>query len=159
MTLLALARFFAPEPVQTPAPDQAAQQQVRQTETAGTFTDEDGTLRKIVFLPTRTLQASPAAVDLRDPFADAVRVVRTSAPDAPPRSPRSSKASVRHDLRDPFAEKPPKRRLPAPDLRDPFETRPLPKCPETGGVPIQRPASVQARCAQASKRTVVLAHR
>ena len=166
--LLALARLLvAPEP--SPAPTDAAPPTTATTDVAETSEDTTAPLLLIDFRPrARTLNATPAAHDLRNPFR--ASAVQASAPPSSPTASstagptRRQRASARrHDLRDPFAEPPRKRRgpaKPAEDLRDPFNqpAPALPKCPDTGGVPIQRPDTVRAGCAQAS-RSIVLAHR
>lgn len=156
VTLLALARFFAPVPSDAPV-DSAAPAPAEAP--AQTDDADEPILRKVVFLPGVT-DGNRAPADLRNPFK--ARMVKTAAgPGAPPNGRSGSKTRVRHDLRDPFATKPSKQQLkPAPDLRDPFvrPQRALPKCPDTGGVPIQRPDSIDPGCATASLR-VILAHR
>ena len=169
VTLLALARFYALEPSSAPtedppaAPTEARSESVVHGQGQGQGADH-GALRPIVFLPrVGPHQAAPR--DLRNPF-DApaaressrerdrrVKSVTTSA--------STKEASA--DLRDPFATEPKKRHRfdAAPDLRDPFAQpqRSLPKCPDTGDVPIQRPEGATPGCKQASRRRTVLAHR
>ncbi len=163
--LLALARLFvAPEP--SPAPTDASA--TAAADGADTSEDTTGPLLLIDFRSRTTPRAAtPAAYDLRNPFrASAVQAsMPPSSSTAGPKAnkPRKRASAQRHDLRDPFAEPPRKRRgpaKPAEDLRDPFNqpAPALPKCPDTGGVPIQRPDTVRAGCAQAS-RGVFLAHR
>ena len=154
VTLLALARFFAPEPSST-APDSPTAALDSESDAA-----DDEVLRPIVFLP-RALPLQAAPRDLRNPFdaaqqqrrRDEARMVKTSA----------STQGGSADLRDPFAAQPRKRQRfdAAPDLRDPFvqPKRSQPKCPDTGGVPIQRPEGAAPGCKQASRRRMVLAHR
>lgn len=169
LVLLALARLFvAPEPsAATPPPEPSA-------DAALVAPSPEETTSQTPLLPidfrarARALDASRPAYDLRNPFR--ASTVKASAPHAattpsergtPAKHRRAS--ARRHDLRDPFAESPRRRSgqaKPAEDLRDPFSQPPpaLPKCPDTGGVPIQRPDTVRAGCAQASRR-FVLAHR
>ncbi len=144
--MLTLARLFvAPEPSPAPADSRTL---------APHATPDDSTpLMLIDFRPrARTLEASPPTHDLRDPFRPSTGQASTST---------QQRASAQGpDLRDPFAEpatRPRSPAEPAEDLRDPFKQRaPAPrKCPDTGGVPIQRPDSVQAGCAQASRAVVV----
>ena len=152
VTLLALARFFAPVPSDVEA-DAAAPAPVEGPASAD-GESETPILRKVVFLPG-VIDGNRAPADLRNPF----KARKLASPDA---KTRGKTTRVRHDLRDPFATKPRKQRRlePAPDLRDPFvqPKRTLPKCPDTGGVPIQRPDSVDPGCATASLR-VILANR
>lgn len=150
VTLLALARFFAPDPNATPT-------EVAPAAVESKASEAEGLLRPVVFLPG-ALPLNTAPRDLRNPFDQAQRkasMVKTSE--------RRAKSA---DLRDPFADTPRKQRRldAAPDLRDPFEpARPrpetLPRCPETGGVPIQRPEGATPGCKQASRRRTVLARR
>lgn len=153
VTMLALARFFAPVPSDVdadsaaPAPAHAPASPHQNGETP--------ILRKVVFIPG-VIDGTRAPADLRNPFT-AGKVKATGSEEKR----RAKTTRVRHDLRDPFATKPTKQRLePAPDLRDPFvrPKRSLPKCPDTGGVPIQRPDSIDPGCATASLR-VILANR
>lgn len=158
LTLLALTRLVAPEPPSGPvetAPRAAPSE-----------SDPESLLLPIVFIPS----ANPTGVptpgnDLRDPFRARLLQTRASAPTR--RSDARPKA--RNDLRDPFAHRPNRRSVTTPsDLRDPFDGSEdgrddgrddqSPACPDTGGVPIQRPSSVEPRCAHASRR-VVLARR
>lgn len=157
VTLLALARFFAPVPSDA---DAAVPTPVESTLEGGRESANPPALRKlreVVFLPGLT-DGNRAAPDLRNPFEASKPRAGSGA------QPRvtTTPAKTARDLRDPFATKPgrPQRRDAAPDLRDPFvePRRTLPKCPDTGGVPIQRPDSIDPGCATASLR-VVLANR
>jgi hypothetical protein len=156
VALLAVARLVAPEPsadqtqLEAPAPVEAS---------ASTESGADSALlalRPIDFSTRRGegRTGSRASHDLLDPFTTRPKA-RTKAT---PRTRARTKAQRRrNDLRDPFAQ-PASRGVvdPAPDLRDPFERRKaLPKCPDTGGVPIQRPATVDPGCLQASRRIVL----
>lgn len=168
--LLTLARLFvAPEPSAAPT-DAATTPDASDTSSDSTdeaVADDTGPLLLIDFRQrARSFEGSPPAYDLRNPFlrTTGTTMVQASAPAPTTSAPKRRRANVRRpDLRDPFAEPPRKRRAPAKpaeDLRNPFKQPApvLPKCPETGGVPIQRPDTVRAGCAQASLG-VVLAHR
>ncbi len=162
--LLALARLFvAPEP--SPAPtDTGVPEAVETTDRTGTA-DTTAPLLLIDFRPrARTLEGSPptAGFDLRNPFRTTTG--EASVPSTAESAPKRRRANARRpDLRDPFAEstgRPRRPSRPAEDLRDPFN-QPAPVSGHfgsTGGVPIQRPDTVRAGCAQAS-RGMVLAHR
>jgi hypothetical protein len=164
VALLAVARLVAPEPsadqtqLEAPAPVEAS---------ASTESGADSALlalRPIDFSTRRGegRAGSRASHDLLDPFttrpkARTKATAKATAKAAPRTRARTKAQRRRNDLRDPFAQ-PASRGVvdPAPDLRDPFERRKaLPKCPDTGGVPIQRPATVDPGCLQASRRIVL----
>ncbi len=155
VTLLALARFFAPVSGD-PGVDADGAALAPASPGENDENDETPLLRQVVFLPG-VIDGTRPPSDLRNPFA-----ARKVEPAGPEEKRHAKTTRVRQDLRDPFANKASsKQRLePAPDLRDPFvrPQRSLPKCPDTGGVPIQRPNSIDPGCATASLR-VILANR
>ncbi|MCR9160074.1 MAG: hypothetical protein ACE37F_37875 [Nannocystaceae bacterium] len=166
VTLLAIARFLAPVPSDAHA-QEAASHSTNHAATSSAPDSPDATptsttdggeaepvLLEVVFRPG-VVDGSLNPVDLRNPFQ--TRRVR-AASEPRDRKRRAKATRVRHDLRDPFSIEPRKQqRDAAPDLRNPFvkPTRTLPKCPDTGGVPIQRPDSLAPGCATASRHVVV----
>lgn len=132
-------------------------------------TAPERSLRPVVFeanprpvqrAPGETTKGRPA-YDLRNPFRQPRPALAPAAPPKPKQATRrSSRTTTERDLRDPFAQPPARRVAPKakPDLRDPFEPKAKPaprKCPDTGGVPIQRPGSLKSQCVQASRQAVL----
>ncbi len=145
----------------TPAPSETEPPAVPPAATTTMAADIEASLRPISFESrpsgeSRAARATPRA-DLRNPFAmrrrSSGQPVQASQP-APAR-PRPDLA----DLKNPFSstKSRTKSTVPesAPDLRDPFGREApapvLPQCPDTGGVPIQRPSKARPRCVQASR--------
>ncbi len=173
LTVLVSATMLAAPEAEVRAPAPATPLETAPAPAPGAVPAGERSLRPVEFEadPNPTQRRADAtttgrpAYDLRNPFRQPRPTLAPVAPaPAPAPKPKQARRATRakndRDLRDPFAQPPVHRVLPKakPDLRDPFapKAKPAPrKCPDTGGVPIQRPESLKSQCVQASRRAVL----